>query len=173
MRNRVLSGGIAALAIAIMCSGCASVHARLEDRIRVDQDIPGQSPTPVKTRKVVVIEVNEKAKDSDAVQKIKEEEMRGREMVLPAGGDTVSRHAGRSEEVIPTGKVLSDKPAAVASSSYRVEKDDTLQKIAKKFYGVYGQWTVIYEANRDVLKNPNFVKPGIVLKIPPAAEEKK
>ena len=65
---------------------------------------------------------------------------------------------------------------AVAGSqdavTYTVLKDDTLQKIAKKFYGSYGKWIKIYDANKNKMKNPNFVKPGTVITIP-AAEEKK
>ncbi|MBL8014359.1 MAG: LysM peptidoglycan-binding domain-containing protein [Candidatus Omnitrophica bacterium] len=51
---------------------------------------------------------------------------------------------------------------------YSVTKDDTLQKISKKVYGTFGKWTKIYDANKDKIKNPNFVKPGTVLEIPPA-----
>ena len=46
-------------------------------------------------------------------------------------------------------------------------KDDTLQKISKKVYGSHGKWTKIYDANKDKIKNPNFVKPGTVITIPP------
>lgn len=49
---------------------------------------------------------------------------------------------------------------------YTVEKSDTLQKISKKFYNSYGRWTKIYDVNRDVIKDPNFLKPGTVIKIP-------
>ena len=50
---------------------------------------------------------------------------------------------------------------------YTVMKDDTLQKISKKVYGSHGKWTKIYDANKDKIKNPNFVKPGTVITIPP------
>jgi len=49
---------------------------------------------------------------------------------------------------------------------YTVTKDDTLQKIAKKFYDSYSKWPRIYEANKSVIKNPDRIKPGIVLRIP-------
>jgi nucleoid-associated protein YgaU len=49
---------------------------------------------------------------------------------------------------------------------YTVEKDDTLQKISKKFYNSFSKWTRIYDANKEAIKNPNFVKPGTVLEIP-------
>ncbi len=50
--------------------------------------------------------------------------------------------------------------------NYKVEKDDTLQKISKKFYGSYSKWPRIYKVNKSQIKDPNFLKPGIILKIP-------
>jgi LysM repeat protein len=49
---------------------------------------------------------------------------------------------------------------------YTVQKDDTLQKISKKFYGSYSKWPRIYEANTSVIEDPNRIKPGIVIHIP-------
>lgn len=56
--------------------------------------------------------------------------------------------------------------APAASEKYTVQKNDTLQKISKKFYGTTKKWTKIYDANKDVLKGPNKVYPGQVLNIP-------
>lgn len=58
------------------------------------------------------------------------------------------------------------------SQRYTVEKNDTLQKISKKFYGTSKKWMKIYNANRDVLKGPDKVYPGQVLGIPDAGETK-
>jgi len=49
---------------------------------------------------------------------------------------------------------------------YTVGKNDTLQKISKKFYGTTKKWPQIYNANKDVLKGPDKVYPGQVLNIP-------
>ncbi|HBR14717.1 MAG TPA: hypothetical protein DD723_04120 [Candidatus Omnitrophica bacterium] len=54
-----------------------------------------------------------------------------------------------------------------SSGEYTVEKDDTLQKISKKFYGTYSQWSKIYEANKERIENPDSIQPGIVIVIPP------
>lgn len=59
-----------------------------------------------------------------------------------------------------------------AEQNYKVQKGDTLQKISKKFYGTTRKWTKIYNANKDVLKGPNSVYPGQVLKIPVTSEPK-
>jgi nucleoid-associated protein YgaU len=52
--------------------------------------------------------------------------------------------------------------------TYTVVKGDTLSKIAKQFYGNAGQWKRIYEANKDVIKNPDLIYPGQTIKIPQA-----
>lgn len=52
--------------------------------------------------------------------------------------------------------------------TYTVAKGDTLSAIAKQFYGKASAWPQIFEANRDQLDDPDRIKPGQVLKIPPA-----
>ncbi len=55
--------------------------------------------------------------------------------------------------------------AAPVFESYTVQKNDTLQKISRKFYGTTKKWNKIYQANTDVLKAANKVYPGQTLKI--------
>jgi len=51
--------------------------------------------------------------------------------------------------------------------TYTVAKGDTLSKIAKDHYGKASRWPLVFEANRDQLDNPDRIKPGQVLRIPP------
>lgn len=53
------------------------------------------------------------------------------------------------------------------STNYIVENGDSLSKIAKRFYGNASAWKSIFEANRDQLVDPDQIKPGQILKIPP------
>jgi len=53
-----------------------------------------------------------------------------------------------------------------ASTTYTVVSGDSLSKIAKREYGSAQKWRVIFEANRDVIKDPDLIYPGQVLKIP-------
>ena len=53
-----------------------------------------------------------------------------------------------------------------SSRTYTVEKGDTLSGIAKKVYGNAGKYPVIFEANRPMLKDPDKIYPGQVLRIP-------
>ena len=50
---------------------------------------------------------------------------------------------------------------------YTVVSGDTLGKIAKEMYGNAGKYTVIFEANKPMLSDPNKIYPGQVLRIPP------
>ena len=49
---------------------------------------------------------------------------------------------------------------------HTVVAGDTLSKIAKKEYGDSKRWPAIFKANQDILKNPDVIHPGQVLKIP-------
>lgn len=58
-------------------------------------------------------------------------------------------------------------PPAGGEQTYTVKAGDTLSSIAARFYGDASKWRVIYEANRAQLSDPNALKIGAVLKIPP------
>jgi nucleoid-associated protein YgaU len=62
--------------------------------------------------------------------------------------------------------VAKTEPPAVF---YTVVKGDTLSKIAKQHYGNASKYPVIFEANKPMLKDPDEIYPGQVLRIPPAA----
>lgn len=51
-------------------------------------------------------------------------------------------------------------------STYTVKSGDTLSAIAQREYGDAGAWKRIYEANRDLLTDPDVIHPGQELKIP-------
>jgi nucleoid-associated protein YgaU len=50
--------------------------------------------------------------------------------------------------------------------TYTVQAGDTLSKISKQFYGNANEYMRIFEANRDVLSDPNKISAGQTLKIP-------
>ncbi len=55
-----------------------------------------------------------------------------------------------------------------ASRTYTVKSGDNLSLIAQRHYGTQARWRDIYDANRTVIgANPNLIKPGQVLTIPP------
>ncbi len=151
--------------------GCGSsginIRTYAQDQPRVDQEIAGvdnqgyvggsmrsgditQRKT---TRKIYVMEI---AKGPGNIVPIAEEE---------TVTDIIELREGTATDAAP----LSVNPATATLKrfeSYTVEKDDTLQKIAQKFYGSYHQWIRIYEANRSVIPNPDRIRPGTVLQVP-------
>lgn len=52
------------------------------------------------------------------------------------------------------------------SQWHTVAKGDTLSAIAKKFYGNANAYPAIFEANKPMLKHPDKIYPGQLLRIP-------
>lgn len=66
----------------------------------------------------------------------------------------------------PAPKVPGDTFVRAGGGSYTVQSGDSLSRIAKRLLGDGNRWREIYELNRDLLKNPNLIYPGQVLKLP-------
>ncbi len=86
--------------------------------------------------------------------------------------------ATAEEKAKPAAKQVSspaEKPAVpkVASTikasaqEYIIKQGDTLSKLADRFYNSMNKWEKIYEANRDNVKNPNYIYVGQKIVIPP------
>lgn len=71
-----------------------------------------------------------------------------------------------AEEAAPAAEP--EAPAAEESDgrTYTVESGDTLWKIAEQMYGNGSKYMKIFEANTDILENPDRIFPGQKLKIP-------
>jgi nucleoid-associated protein YgaU len=59
--------------------------------------------------------------------------------------------------------------SSTAPKLREVKSGDSLSKIAKQEYGDASKWPLIFEANKDILKDPDKIFPGQQLKIPPLA----
>lgn len=62
---------------------------------------------------------------------------------------------------------VEEKVSRPSSTMYTVKSGDTLSKIAKAHYGDPMKYTQIFEANQPMLKDPDEIYPGQVLRIPP------
>jgi len=90
-----------------------------------------------------------------------------------AGIDTVEDHmlvAKPMPEPEPAPEPVSEPEAATEADAgartYTVESGDSLWKIAEAMYGNGSKYTKIFDANRDILDDPDRIFPGQVLKIP-------
>ena len=63
-----------------------------------------------------------------------------------------------------TASTKTESPAG--SRTYTVMRRDTLSRIADLIYGDSKQWRKIFDANRDVIEDPDLIFPGQVLRIP-------
>ena len=65
------------------------------------------------------------------------------------------------------GQVVSDNLTAPAASEfYTIQSGDSLSKIAKHFYGDAMKYPVLFEANREVIKDVDKIYPGQQIRIP-------
>jgi nucleoid-associated protein YgaU len=157
--------------------GCGiKAHTYVAERERVDQANTGNagfikgegsSMAGRPTRKVYVVEFEREKKD------VKKNTVNPAPVPKTDSAVTTQEQPTESSSVEPSSPVVTPAAAPAPDSAdllkvteYKVEKDDTLQKISKKVYGTFGKWTKIYDANKEKIKNPNFVKPGTVLTIP-------
>lgn len=62
---------------------------------------------------------------------------------------------------------IQGRPVPPAPSEYVVKKGDSLSKIAVTVYGESRLSTLIFEANRDTLKDEHSLKEGQTLRLPP------
>jgi LysM repeat protein len=71
-------------------------------------------------------------------------------------------------QAAPTAKPSAPEAAAPGAEGriHIVVSGDTLSALAQKYYGKAGLYMKIFEANRDILKDPNLIKIGQKLRIP-------
>ena len=60
------------------------------------------------------------------------------------------------------------KPEKAVAQQYTVKAGDTLARLAEQFYNSGNKWVKIYDANREQVKNPNYIFIGMKLIIPEA-----
>lgn len=125
-------------------------------------------------------------RDEEAAEKIKKhiEEnnpgITGLEVEFNKGVVTLSGQAASAEAmekaVLMAGNVqgvtdvhidaLKTPPPREKVEYYTIQKGDTLSGIAMKFYGQTSAYPRIFEANREVIKDPNLIYPGQKIRIP-------
>ncbi len=78
--------------------------------------------------------------------------------------------SGSANSTSSTATVTPQRPAAPSNAvrTHTIEKGDSLYRLAQRFYGSGLKWTLLYEANRDVI-GPDFNKlvVGKTITIPP------
>ena len=81
---------------------------------------------------------------------------------LATGGPTMAGGLGQQQQ-----QQQPRTPDADETRFYRVQPGDTLSKIAEQHYGEANKYNQIFEANRPMLKDPDQIYPGQMLRVPP------
>lgn len=106
----------------------------------------------------------------DRVQVALEEQPAAQETGEPSGdgsGITIVARGDQAGQVAFTGQ-----PGASGQSSViMISRGDNLWRIARKIYGKGVRHTVIYEANKNQIRNPHRIYPGQVFTIPVLEED--
>ncbi|MDD5594957.1 MAG: LysM peptidoglycan-binding domain-containing protein [Candidatus Omnitrophica bacterium] len=151
---------------AFLLSGCV-VRTYESTKDRLDQDLSagnrgylmGKAPADEKerkaTREIRVVEV-------ELRNPIRFEK---KNKAVPSSAAQANIETGYTNEPVPT------EVAPASFEKYTVAKGDTLQKISQKYFGTTKKWMKIYDANRDVLKGPDKIRPGQVINIPQLGKE--
>jgi nucleoid-associated protein YgaU len=174
MFKNILKGSSIVLSL-VFVIGCASkgveVRRYVEIKDRVDQTMEGNAgyltgvPQPEDrsafrpTRKIYVVEVSQGDVEEETImEESAVEESRGID-----GNSAVIDESDYDESDYDESDNFSSSPSF---TEYTVKKDDTLQKISKKFYDSFAKWQRIYDANKGVIDDPDRIKPGTVIQIP-------
>ncbi len=71
---------------------------------------------------------------------------------------------GRKKQEYPGEKKIEVKEKKEVKN-YEVQRGDTLSSIAQKEFGEAREWKKIFDDNRDIIDDPDLIRPGQVLKI--------
>lgn len=93
-----------------------------------------------------------------------------REKVLLTVGNTqgIGKVDDKMTVAPPQAAVAEAKAPEPEAQYYTVVAGDSLSKIAKHYYGDPMKYPAIFEANKPMLKDPDKIYPGQVLRIPKA-----
>ncbi|MCX5694817.1 MAG: LysM peptidoglycan-binding domain-containing protein [Candidatus Omnitrophica bacterium] len=168
--NSFKLAGICVLTSTLALSGCVARTYNLT-RDRVDQElsstsgnrgyIMGQAPEPkerrtTRTTRVFEVELGPTNKTKTS---------------CPAFTPLATDNTDESKMIQETQSETQNEETNLNYEKYTVAKNDTLQKISKKFYGTTKRWMKIYEANKDTLRGPDKLYPGQILNIPAGPKE--
>lgn len=90
--------------------------------------------------------------------------------VLASAGPAAPQRADFSN--VQAGSSSTAPAPAPQEQWHTVAKGDSLSKIAKRYYGDAQQWRLIYDANREQVKDPDLIQPGWKLRIPASAQKR-
>ena len=125
---------------------------KLKDHI--EQDNPGVSDLKVEVKGDTAV-ITGKADSPSAMEKV----------ILMAGNAMGISNVEAGELTAPQAEQV------VETQYYVIKKGDTLWGIAKAFYGDGNKHTLVFEANREVIRDPDLIFPGQKIRIPQGSSD--
>jgi len=116
----------------------------------IEEDNPGIEDLQVEVKDGVA-EIKGRARDQSALQKA----------ILMAGNVFGVKEVNAAEVEAPPATEEEEKV-----EYYEIQKGDTLWAVAKEHLGNGAKYTAIFEANREVIKDPDLIYPGQKIRIP-------
>jgi len=113
----------------------------------IEEDNPGISNLEVEV------------KDGVATIKGETDDPSALEKVILMAGNVFGIEAVHADEVVAPVQTIEVE-------YYEIQKGDNLWKIAKHFYGSGTEHPKIFEANKEVIKDPDLIYPGQMIRIP-------
>ncbi len=165
--NRFKLLGICVLTSTLALSGCVARTYNLT-RDRVDQDLTTSSGN---RGYIMGVPPEAEERKSTRTTRVFEIELGMSKKSNVKCPTTTSPIVSSMEEPVSSQEYLTETTSQdyeqyTAGKQYTVGKNDTLQKISKKFTGTTKNWMKIYEANKNVLSTPDKLYPGQTLNIP-------
>jgi nucleoid-associated protein YgaU len=162
MRKYAVS--VVMLVVAASLAGC-SVNTKMVTRERVDQDLSDSSgnrgyltgTAPSAGERKTTREYLEVQVEVPSVEK--------ESRVRSTTNETAVTNYETSSSYEPVVEEI-EVAAEEEFTDYKVQKNDTLQKISMKFYGTTKKWKNLFNANKDILKSPDRLRPGMTIGYP-------
>jgi nucleoid-associated protein YgaU len=118
-----------------------------------------------------------KEREESALSKIKEEEAKIKELKEEIAKLDERISSLQAEITRAEHSLIEKKETEPRYITYIVKPGDWLAKLAEYpevyGHGYYALWRLIYDANRELIRNPNLIYPGWELKVPVLTEEEK
>ncbi len=137
--------------------GIPDLRASVDDKVVT---LTGTVPD-LATKTRVMVEFNKRIETENTINRLTLE-------AHPASTTAGNHQVGPPLPPMGTPITRSQGPISGTARVHEVVKGDTLSGIAKKYYGKSSEYPRIFEANKDVLKDPDKIFPGQKLRIPDA-----
>jgi len=111
----------------------------------------------------------EEGRYREAIEYAKEASLLSNVAVIAAGDQSKDKDKDKDKDkniVLTDDDADSNKDYFLYTVVYREKVKDCLWRIAGKYYKDPHKWKLIYNANKDKIKNPDLIYPGWIIKVP-------